>query len=96
MLLAPAGLVYALSFGFMFQQTYSKQTEILTKVTHEFSLLDQILTMSKSMKLPTQKHLLALYRSVKSEAIFTILQLQNDKDVESFKNSPPVDIKGLL
>ncbi|CAD5124050.1 DgyrCDS12356 [Dimorphilus gyrociliatus] len=91
--LAPAGLVYALSFGFMFQQTYGKQTEILTKVTHEFSLLDQILTMSKSLKLPTQKHLLALYKSVKNEAIFTILQLQNDKDVESFRNQPPIDIK---
>jgi hypothetical protein len=35
--LAPAGLVYATSFGFAFQQALSKQTHIIEKVTKDKS-----------------------------------------------------------
>ncbi|XP_061195900.1 uncharacterized protein LOC133204162 [Saccostrea echinata] len=90
--LAPAGLVYATSFGFAFQQALSKQHHILEKVTSEISMVDQIATFSTKMTLSRPSVRRHIYRAVKAEAIFMILQLLN-REPSSYKNKPTEDIK---
>lgn len=91
--LAPAGLVYATSFGFAFQQALSKQHHILEKVTSEISMVDQIATFSTKMTLSCSSIRRHIYKAVKAEAIFMILQLL-DREPSSYKNKPTEDIKG--
>lgn len=91
--LAPAGLVYATSFGFAFQQALSKQHHILEKVTSEISMVDQIATFSTKMTLSHPSIRRHIYKAVKAEAIFMILQLLN-REPSSYKNKPTEDIKG--
>ena len=93
--LAPAGLVYATSFGFAFQQALSKQREVLQKVSHELGLIDQVVTLTSKISLPSLKHRMDIYRAIKAEAIFMVLQVQN-REPSSFINKPTVDIKGKL
>nr|XP_011412870.2 titin homolog [Crassostrea gigas] len=90
--LAPAGLVYATSFGFAFQQALSKQHHILEKVTSEISMVDQIATFSTKMTLSCSSIRRHIYKAVKAEAIFMILQLL-DREPSSYKNKPTEDIK---
>ena len=61
--LAPAGLVYATSFGFAFQQALYKQREILQKVSHELGLLDQIATLTTKLSLPSLNHRMQVRQS---------------------------------
>lgn len=91
--LAPAGLVYATSFGFAFQQALSKQHHIMEKVISEISMVDQIATFSTKMTLAHPSIRCHIYRSVKAEAIFMILQLLN-REPSSYQNKPTEDVKG--
>ncbi|XP_076444357.1 uncharacterized protein LOC143282555 [Babylonia areolata] len=89
--LSPAGLVYATSFGFAFQQVLNKQHEILTKMTEEISMLDQIITFA--IKLHVQLGTkLKILRAVKAECIFMALQVL-DRDIVSYRHKPDDDIK---
>ncbi|XP_067664660.1 uncharacterized protein [Haliotis asinina] len=90
--LAPAGLVYATSFGFAFQSALNKQHEILTKMTGEMSMIDHIATFTTKIRLPNKKLRLDIYRAIKAEAIFMILQLL-DRDQSSYVNRPKEDVK---
>ena len=89
--LAPAGLVYATSFGFAFQQALTKQQTILNKMTHELGLLDQIVTMVSKINLPSLHSRMAIYKAVKAEAIFVTLQVMNTTS-HNFKNKPKEDV----
>ena len=62
--LAPAGLVYATSFAFAFEQALGKQREIMAKIGHELGLLDQIVTMTSKLTLPSNKERMDIYRFV--------------------------------
>ena len=90
--LAPAGLVYATSFGFAFQQALSKQTNVLTRITFEVGLLDQIITITSKLSIASDIRL-EIYKAIKCEAIFMVLQIAN-KPLSKFKNVPDEDIKG--
>lgn len=90
--LAPAGLVYATSFGFAFQQALHKQGEILQKVSYELGLLDQIVTLTSKLALPSLVHRMAIYRAVKAEAIFMALQIVK-RDPDQFRNTPRENVK---
>ena len=91
--LAPAGLVYATSFGFAFQQALSKQIEIMGKVAHEMGLLDQIVTLTSKLTFPDHRQRMDVYRAVKAEAIYMILQLEQ-KQPHDHVNVPDDDVKG--
>lgn len=90
--LAPAGLVYATSFGFAFQQALSKQTHIMDKVTKEISMIDQIATFCTRINLPKPSMRRSVYRCVKSEIIFMILQIL-DRRPDSFQQKPDENVK---
>ncbi|XP_046350650.2 calphotin-like [Haliotis rufescens] len=90
--LAPAGLVYATSFGFAFQSALNKQHEILTKMTEEMSMIDHIATFTTKIRLPNKKLRLDIYRAIKAEAIFMVLQLL-DRDPSSYVNKPKEDVR---
>lgn len=92
--LAPAGLVYATSFGFAFQQALSKQGEVLRKITYELGLIDQIATLASKLNLPNIQDRMSIYKAIKAEAIFMILQIE-DREPEDFENRPKIDVKSL-
>ncbi|XP_064619606.1 uncharacterized protein LOC135483036, partial [Lineus longissimus] len=89
--LAPAGLVYATSFGFAFQSALAKQSEIVRKLSHEVGMLDQIVTLTAKLSLP-KKMQLEIYRAIKAEAMFMGLQLQR-KQPTDFINKPKENVK---
>lgn len=90
--LAPAGLVYATSFGFAFQQALSKQTHIIEKVTKEISMIDQIATFCTRISLPSQRLRRKVYRYIKAEVIFMMLQILN-RTPDSFQEQPEENVK---
>ncbi|XP_061193763.1 uncharacterized protein LOC133201994 [Saccostrea echinata] len=90
--LTPAGLVYAISFGFAFSSALAKQSDILTKVTEEISFIDQAATLTSKLKLANNKIRMGIYHAIKCEAIYMILQIENRK-ASSFVNKPTVDVK---
>ncbi|XP_063401589.1 uncharacterized protein LOC134685611 [Mytilus trossulus] len=89
--LTPAGLVYALSFGFAFQQALAKQNDVLNKMTTEISFLDQIATLTCKVNFKTNGIRANIYRALKSEAIYMMTLVQNRK-VTSFNSKPDCDI----
>lgn len=93
--LAPAGLVYATSFGFAFQSALTKQQAILDKITYELGLLDQIVTLCTKISFPSLKHRMMIYKAVKAEAIFTTLQIMNTTQ-DKFVNKPSEDVTSKL
>ncbi|XP_033729314.1 immunoglobulin A1 protease autotransporter-like, partial [Pecten maximus] len=90
--LAPAGLVYATSFGFAFQQALNKQRDILDKLTTEISMIDQIATFSSKLKLINSNIRREIYYAVKCEAVFMVLQILN-REQTSYHYKPNVDVK---
>ncbi|XP_062567442.1 uncharacterized protein LOC134229690 [Saccostrea cucullata] len=90
--LTPAGLVYAISFGFAFSSALGKQSDILTKVTEEISFIDQAATLTSKLKLTNSKIRMAIYYAIKCEAIYMILQIENRK-TSSFVNKPTDNVK---
>lgn len=93
--LAPAGLVYATSFGFAFQQALTKQHRILEKITSEISMIDQIATFSTKLNLTRPWIRKEIYKAIKAEAMFLILQIL-DREPNSYRNKPKEDIKGSV
>lgn len=89
--LTPAGLVYALSFGFAFQQALTKQGEVLDKMTTEISYIDQIATLTCKMRFHNNKTRLHIFKALKSEAIFMMTLVQN-RNIASFKAKPKTKI----
>ena len=90
--LTPAGLVYAISFGFAFSSALQKQGEILSKISSEISFIDQTATLASKLKLSCSGIRMEMYRAIKAEAMYLILQVQN-KQVHSYRHRPTQDIK---
>ncbi|OWF54989.1 hypothetical protein KP79_PYT18001 [Mizuhopecten yessoensis] len=90
--LTPAGLVYAISFGFAFQQAINKQCDILEKMTTEISFLDQAATLTSKLKLRSPAIKVDMYRALKAEALYMILQVQKG-DIAKYRHRPLEDIK---
>ncbi|XP_072163777.1 uncharacterized protein [Diadema setosum] len=74
--LAPAGLVYATSFGFSYQSAMQKQRSLISIVSNEVSKLDQIIVMTSHLSYITLKEKSKIYRYVKDEAVTIIRQIQ--------------------
>ncbi|XP_070573510.1 uncharacterized protein [Ptychodera flava] len=74
--LAPAGLVYATSFGFSFQGAMQKQRALLNNISLEVALLDQVIILASNLNNATCKERLQIYRIIKEEAVSIILQIQ--------------------
>lgn len=91
--LAPAGLVYATSFGFAFQQALTKQGELLNKITHAIGLLDQILSLTIYLSISSGGERAKIYQAIKSEAICLLLKIER-ADGSRFKHKPKSKIKG--
>lgn len=73
-------------------EVLNKQHEILTKMTEEISMLDQIVTFTIKLNLNLQTKMKIL-QAVKTECIFMVLQVLN-RDTETYKCSPTEDVKG--
>ncbi|CAH1797428.1 unnamed protein product [Owenia fusiformis] len=92
--LAPAGLIFALFFGFQFQNVLQKQQTVMAKLTHELSLLDQIVTLTAKLQLPSKQHMLSIIRAVKAETISIILQIRGSRAVMlGGHTKPPKDMQ---
>ena len=57
--------------------------------------MDQMLTMTTKLNLPSKCHAMALYKAIKSELVFTAMLMQ-DREASSFKMAAPKNIKGSV
>ena len=64
-------------------------------MSNELSLMDQMLTMTTKLNLPTKRHTMALFKAIKSELVFTAMLMQ-DREATSFKMIAPKNIKGNI
>ncbi|XP_033749306.1 uncharacterized protein LOC117333994 [Pecten maximus] len=72
--LVPSGMVYAVSFGFAFQQVLGKQTDVMKSITHDIRQMNQLISMTKSLRWITEKTRIKMYRALKTE-VLTMMQL---------------------
>ncbi|XP_033120186.1 uncharacterized protein LOC117119461 [Anneissia japonica] len=77
--LAPAGLVYAVSFGFTFQSVLEKQKVILDAVSLEIGFLDQILSLTAQLPNATLQEKKKVCLCVKDETISIMEQIQGKR-----------------
>ncbi|ESO93091.1 hypothetical protein LOTGIDRAFT_162113 [Lottia gigantea] len=80
--LVPAGMVYAISFGFAFQQVMAKQQSTDMYISQEVDRLHRLLTMTSKMTLSTITIKLQMFHLIKNEMVKFILYIQ-DKDLPS-------------
>ncbi|XP_050396912.2 uncharacterized protein LOC126815368 isoform X2 [Patella vulgata] len=78
--LVPAGMVYAISFGFAFQQVMSKQQATDLYINQQVDDMHRLLTMVSKMTLSCSTTKLDIYQLVKNEMVKFILYIQ-DKDI---------------
>ncbi|XP_041474128.1 uncharacterized protein LOC121422952 [Lytechinus variegatus] len=81
--LAPAGLVYAITFGFTFQCVLDKQRCIAATLSTEVGLLEQILAMTSKMTSLTTEDRLKIYKLVKTEIISIMQQITGRRGTSS-------------
>ncbi|XP_070564769.1 uncharacterized protein [Ptychodera flava] len=88
--LAPAGLVYAVTFGFTFQSAVEKQKALLNNVSLEVSLLDQIIILASQVPLSDENDRVEIYRAVKDEIISIMqqIQIQSKRSGFNLQNGP--------
>ena len=91
--LAPLGLVFALSFGFVFTEVLEKHDEVYDNIAVELSYLDQLLTMTTKFSWPSHRLPLAMFKIVKSELI-SLATLALQKEISTFKANAPKNLKG--
>ncbi|XP_071946583.1 uncharacterized protein [Antedon mediterranea] len=75
--LAPAGLVYATSFGFSYQSALQKQRSLLSNISYESSLLDQVMVMTNQMSLISDDTKRKIFKIIKDEVLSIFLQIQH-------------------
>ncbi|XP_033123537.1 uncharacterized protein LOC117122146 isoform X3 [Anneissia japonica] len=80
--LAPAGLVYATSFGFSYQSALQKQRSLLSNISHESSLLDKLMLMTNQMSLISDKMKGMIYKTIKEEVLSIFLQIQHPEIIK--------------
>ncbi|GFS17616.1 hypothetical protein ElyMa_003244100 [Elysia marginata] len=90
--LSPAGLVYATSFGFAFQQALNKQHEILTKLVAEIAKIDHIATFAAKLTTITTKDRMAIIKAAKAEGIYMAMQILR-REPSSFRNQNDDDVR---
>ena len=91
--LAPLGLVFALSFSFVFQQVLEKHNAVYDSIAMELSQLDQMLTMTTNFSWPRHHYALVMLKAIKSELIILGTMVLN-KEPSYFKSKAPTTIKG--
>ena len=93
--LMPSGFVFALSFGFMFEKAMERQLSVMRKITEELSMLDQILTLTAHFRFVDSEYAMAIYKAVKTEAIYMMVKIQN-RPIDTFKGSESEQATGKI
>ncbi|XP_069114229.1 uncharacterized protein [Argopecten irradians] len=75
--LVPSGMVYAVSFGFAFQQVLDKQTDIMKNITCDVRHINKLISMTKSIRSISEKTRIKMYAAIKREVI-SMMQLIMD------------------
>lgn len=71
--LAPAGMVYAVSFGFAFQQVLQKQLDITARLNNDFSEMELLMKLTKKLTCLKSTTRMKMYLALKEE-IMTVIQ----------------------
>lgn len=71
--LAPAGMVYAVSFGFAFQQVLQKQLDITARLNNDFSEMELLMKLTKKLTCLKSATRMKMYLALKEE-IMTVIQ----------------------
>jgi hypothetical protein len=70
--LAPAGMVYAVSFGFAFQQVLQKQIDITTRLNNDFSEMELLINLTKKLACLKSTTRMKMYLALKEEILTVI------------------------
>ncbi|OWF46889.1 hypothetical protein KP79_PYT14971 [Mizuhopecten yessoensis] len=90
--LSPAGMVYAVSFGFAFQQVLGKQTDVMKNIAHDVRQMNQLISMTKSLRCISHKTRIKMYTVLKAE-VLTMMRLFMQVDTKgNDKEDQEVDI----
>ncbi len=73
--LVPAGLVYAIAFGFAFQEAISKSSKVVSIVEEHMVCLEQISQLTKLIKLLNHEQRCSIFHTLKQETIQWMLQI---------------------
>lgn len=89
--LTPAGLVYAIAFGFAFQEAMSKQNLITTKLASILTLLNHIVMMTSLAEeiKPLQKQ--QIIHALKEEVVCLMRKIMHKPNA----NPPPDSLNGV-
>lgn len=71
--LAPAGMVYAVSFGFAFQQVLQKQLDTTARLNNDFSEMELLMKLTKKLTCLKSATRMKMYLALKEE-IMTVIQ----------------------
>lgn len=92
--LAPAGMVYAVSFGFAFQQVLQKQIDITTRLNNDFSEMELLINLTKKLACLKSTTRMKMYLALKEE-IMTVIRYITQMPV-SEKNREGTSVLYLL
>lgn len=67
--LVPAGMVYAISFGFAFQAVFTRHLDTDRCISEEVNNMNRIISLVSRMQFPSPKTQLGILRVIKSEII---------------------------
>ncbi len=80
--LVPSGLVYAIAFGFAFQEAISKSSNVFLTVRDQLCSLDQILQLTKAIKCLNHGQRYCIYYSLKHETIQWMNNIMDIRDTQ--------------
>nr|XP_022329572.1 uncharacterized protein LOC111128307 [Crassostrea virginica] len=77
--LAPAGMVFAVSFGFAFQQVLQKQIDITARLNNDFSEMELLMNLTKKLYCLKSRTRMKMYIALKDE-IMAVIQYITEMD----------------
>ena len=77
--LAPAGMVFAVSFGFAFQQVLQKQIDITARLNNDFSEMELLMNLTKKLYCLKLRTRMKMYIALKDE-IMAVIQYITEMD----------------
>ncbi|XP_061173340.1 uncharacterized protein LOC133182511 [Saccostrea echinata] len=94
--LAPAGMVYAVSFGFAFQQVLQKQIDITARLNNDFSEMELLMNLTKKLSCLKSTTRMKMYIALKEEIMTVVQYITEVPELENNKNGAIWDILDSL
>ncbi|XP_062573777.1 uncharacterized protein LOC134235655 [Saccostrea cucullata] len=94
--LAPAGMVYAVSFGFAFQQVLQKQIDITARLNNDFSEMELLMNLTTKLSCLKSTTRMKMYIALKEEIMAVVQYITEMTELKNNKNGAIWDILDCL